>query len=69
MLHSIIGENSKSDSKTTNTKTSDSKPNHDLKGKRKDLSFAMRNMIENEQQNVMEMYRELKKKQRGENKE
>lgn len=38
-----------------------------LKGKRKDLSCAMRNMIEQEQSNVVEMYRQMKKSQRLEN--
>lgn len=35
-----------------------------LKGKRKDMSMAMRHMIETEQSNVVKMYKELKKNQR-----
>lgn len=38
-----------------------------LKGKRKDMSMAMRYMIETEQTNVVKMYKEMKKKQRLEN--
>lgn len=38
-----------------------------LKGKRKDLPLAMRNMIEKEQSSIVEMYRKLKKSQRLEN--
>lgn len=38
-----------------------------LKGKRKDMSMAMRHMIETEQSNVVKMYKEMKKKQRLEN--
>lgn len=36
----------------------------DLKGKRKELPAATREMIEKQQQNVMNMYRELKKTNR-----
>lgn len=36
----------------------------DLKGKRKDLSMHMRKMIENEQSNVVQLYKDLKKKNR-----
>lgn len=35
-----------------------------LKGKRKDMSMAMRHMIEMEQYNVVKMYKEMKKSQR-----
>lgn len=35
-----------------------------LKGKRKDMSMAMRHMIETEQNNVVKMYKEMKKSQR-----
>lgn len=35
-----------------------------LKGKRKDLSMAMRKMIEYEQDNVVKLYKQLKKDQR-----
>lgn len=35
-----------------------------LKGKRKDMSMAMRHMIETEQSNVVKMYKEMKKNQR-----
>lgn len=40
------------------------KPTASLKGKRKDMSMAMRTMIEKEQLNVISMYKELKKTQR-----
>lgn len=39
-----------------------------LKGKRKDLSMSMRQMIESEQSNVVKLYKELKKNQRAQNK-
>lgn len=39
-----------------------------LKGKRKDLSITMRQMIESEQDNVVKLYKELKKKNRAQNK-
>lgn len=38
-----------------------------LKGKRKDLSMAMRHMIDTEQNNVVQLYKQLKKTQRLEN--
>lgn len=37
-----------------------------LKGKRKDLSMSLRHMIDTEQSNVVEMYRQLKKTKREE---
>lgn len=40
-----------------------------LKGKRKDMSMAMRHMIETEQSNVVKLYKELKKTQRQQNDE
>lgn len=39
----------------------------DLKGKRKELPAAARQMIEQQQQNVMNLYKEMKKKHRLEN--
>lgn len=39
----------------------------DLKGKRKELPAAARQMIEQQQQNVMNLYKEMKKKNRLEN--
>lgn len=39
-----------------------------LKGKRKEMSMAMRHMIEKEQSNVIEMYKQLKKSQREQSK-
>lgn len=39
----------------------------DLKGKRKELPAAARQMIEQQQQNVMSLYKEMKKKNRLEN--
>lgn len=39
-----------------------------LKGKRKEMSMAMRHMIEKEQSNVIEMYKQLKKTQRQQTK-
>lgn len=38
-----------------------------LKGKRKDLSMALRHMIDTEQNNVVQMYKQIKKNQRLEN--
>lgn len=37
-----------------------------LKGKRKDLSMAMRHMIDTEHDNVVKLYKEMKKAQRTE---
>lgn len=39
-----------------------------LKGKRKDMSMAMRHMIETEQSKIVEMYKEMKKNSRKPNK-
>lgn len=39
-----------------------------LKGKRKDLSLSMRQMIETEQSTAVNLYKEMKKKQRAQNK-
>lgn len=63
-MHSIIDGSAASTDNAV--KKSDQKTTNDLKGKRKDLSFTLRNMIENEQKNVVQMYKELKKKQRME---
>lgn len=45
-------------------KATTAKTSFDLKGKRRELTEGMRQMIEKQQQNVMDMYRELKKKNR-----
>lgn len=50
--------------KAKKPKATTQKTSHDLKGKRRELTQGMRQMIEKQQQNVMDMYRELKKKNR-----
>lgn len=71
LLHSLLKESdgeAKEPNKESKAKAStELKRIGTLKGKRKDLSFAMRHMIEQEQSNVVEMYRQLKKSQRAEN--
>lgn len=42
--------------------------NLSLKSKRKDMSMAMRKMIESEQNTAVQLYKELKKNQRKQNK-
>lgn len=59
-------KNSESDSKNT-TQSSNKKPKpttvgkNQLKGKRKDLPEATRNMLETERQKMISLYRDLKK--------
>lgn len=76
-MHSVIDEYSKKDeSSTSKPKSADNvqktiihkKKDLSLKGKRKDLSMSMRQMIETEQDNAVKLYKELKKKQRIQNK-
>lgn len=55
---------SKSPKETKNTKNPQNKAVGTLKGKRKDLSMSMRQMIDKEQDNVVKLYKELKKSQR-----
>lgn len=50
--------------KKTKKATVDPKKPVDLKGKRKELPAATRQMIEKQQQSVMDMYRQLKKTNR-----
>lgn len=74
LLHSVIDEFSSKDepvvekiddSKSPKTiQNPKSKDVGTLKGKRKDLSMAMRYMIDTEQENVVKLYKELKKSQR-----
>jgi len=75
LLHSVIEQhtNLAEPNKTgKNSKTPAAAPKAttknvgSLKGKRKDLSMAMRHMIDTEQNNVVKMYKELKKNQRKE---
>lgn len=73
MLHSVldpaVGESEPvseptAASKPKKAKASTPKTSFDLKGKRRELTDGMRQMIEKQQQSVMDMYRELKKKNR-----
>lgn len=77
LLRSVIEEYSKKDeeSETTEKEVLEKKvsavnktKSSSLKGKRKDLSMAMRKMIESEQDNVVKLYKQLKKDQRLQNK-
>lgn len=82
LLHSVIDQYSEktNDSETiglkTSTKTSTQSTNGlhhkrrilSLKSKRKDMSMAMRKMIESEQNTAVKLYKELKKNQRTQNK-
>lgn len=52
----------------TNIVKAKDKDSGTLKGKRKDLSMAMRKMIESEQDTVVQLYKQLKKTQRAQNK-
>lgn len=64
LLHSVIsGAVEKTETKS---KSGPKLPSFDLKGKRKELPMATRQMIENQQKNVVELYRQLKKKSRTE---
>lgn len=76
LLHSVIDEYSdKTNESEKSIETKSPKILKDprsntigtLKGKRKDLSMAMRQMIDTEQENVVKLYKELKKSQRLEN--
>lgn len=73
LLHSVIEQNS-TDKPSPSTTQKEAKPTQSnnkmtgtLKGKRKDLSMALRHMIDNEQNNVVNLYRQMKKNQRLEN--
>ncbi|XP_055303790.1 coiled-coil domain-containing protein 137 [Sitodiplosis mosellana] len=74
LLHSVIDQYSKPEEETPTEKnvpqkTSIAKAKKvSLKGKRKDLSMAMRKMIESEQDTVVKLYKELKKNNRAQNK-
>lgn len=79
LLRTVISKFSNDDEETPNRKSSTSKStikkvgssqtkDTSLKGKRKDLSMNMRNMIETEQKNAVKLYKELKKNQRAINK-
>ncbi|KAJ6638095.1 hypothetical protein Bhyg_10828 [Pseudolycoriella hygida] len=63
LLHSLI---TNAEEKTGKTKNNTKLPSFDLKGKRKELPIGTRQMIENQQKNVVELYRALKKKNRSE---
>lgn len=70
--HSTAGPDIKKNQKNTqqtvqNKIHGQSKHIGTLKGKRKDLSMAMRHMIDTEQNNVVQMYKQIKKNQRLEN--
>lgn len=56
-------EKPKADTTPVNSKVSKSKGKQkiDLKGKRKNLPEAQRRMLENEQKDMIELYRKLKK--------
>lgn len=62
LLHSVISGNA--DETKPVTKSTPKLPSFDLKGKRKELPMATRQMIENQQKNVVELYRQLKKRNR-----
>lgn len=65
MLEQNAGTGTESGAKSEKPKVSKNLKNiGSLKGKRKDMSMSMRHMIETEQNNVVNMYKELKKKQR-----
>ncbi|XP_037046265.1 coiled-coil domain-containing protein 137 [Bradysia coprophila] len=64
LLHSVISGAVEKEQPKANKATK--LPSFDLKGKRKELPMATRQMIENQQKNVVEMYRQLKKKNRTE---
>jgi len=68
ILHSVIsaaGGGDAVEETEIKTKTTPKLPSFDLKGKRKELPMATREMIENQQKNVVELYRQLKKKNRN----
>ncbi|XP_031629280.1 coiled-coil domain-containing protein 137 [Contarinia nasturtii] len=74
LLHSVINQYAKSEDEVRkeriepqNVKITKSK-SVSLKGKRKDLSTAMRTMIESEQSQVVKLYKELRKNQRAQSK-
>lgn len=61
-------ENQKEKKIAEKSTISKAKSSNSLKGKRKDLSMAMRKMIDTEQDNVVKLYKQLKKDQRLQNK-
>lgn len=66
LLHSVISGAVKKEEPSQKILSSKKLPSFDLKGKRKELPMAARQMIENQQKNVVELYRKLKKKNRAE---
>lgn len=74
LLNSVIDEYSNKEAEETpEEKSAPKKTNVEktkkvsLKSKRKDMSMAMRKMIETEQDKVVKLYKELKKSQRLQN--
>lgn len=76
-MHSVIDQFSKTEddsqaeknvSQKTNIVKPKDKDSGTLKGKRKDLSMAMRKMIDAEQDAAVKLYKQMKKDQRAQNK-